>query len=364
MTTYDLIVVGAGIVGAACADCAAAEGLKVAVVESGMIGGGVTAAGMGHLVAVDGLPAELALARYSLDLWESLKDLPGAEFSRCGTLWIAANEHELTGIPDKLARLRAAGARAEAVDTAQLCELEPALAPGLAGGVLVPDEAVVYAPAVARRLLERACSRGAVLLHARAVALGDHTVMLDDGSRLDGQVLVATGVALPELLPELPLRLRKGHLVITQRYPGTVRHQLVHMNYTDSAHGDADSVAFNVQPRPTGQLLIGSSREFGSADTLVSLPMLQRMLQRAFEFLPVLRQLNALRAWAGLRPTSVDGLPYIGRVAGRSGVWVAAGHEGLGVTTAPGTARLLVDQLLGRQSELDPKPYDPVRVAA
>lgn len=364
MASYDLIVVGAGIVGAACADNAVAEGLKVAVVESGVIGGGVTAAGMGHLVAVDGLPAELALARYSLNLWESLKDLPGAEFSRCGTLWVASDAHDHAGIPDKLARLRAAGARAEAVDAAQLRELEPSLAPVLTGGVLVPDEAVVYAPTVARRLLERACARGATLLHARAVALGEHAVTLDDGSRLDGAVLVATGAALPELLPELPLRLRKGHLVITQRYPGFVRHQLVHMHYTDSAHGETDSVAFNVQPRPTGQLLIGSSREYGSTDTEVSLPMLRRMLQRAFEFLPSLHALNALRAWAGLRPVSVDGLPYIGRVAGRHGVWVAAGHEGLGVTTAPGTARLLIDQLLGRRTQINANPYDPVRVAA
>lgn len=364
MSSYDLIVVGAGIVGAACADCAAAEGLTVAVVESGVIGGGVTAAGMGHLVAVDGLPAELALARWSLGLWEELKDLPGAEFSRCGTLWIAANEHDHAGIPDKLARLRAAGATAEAVDAVQLRKLEPALADGLAGGVLVADEAVVYAPAVARRLLERACRRGATLVRARAVAVGDHAVTLDDGRRLDGAALVATGTALPELLPELPLHLRKGHLVITQRYPGTVHHELVHMDYTASAHGEADSVAFNVQPRPTGQLLIGSSREYGSSDTEVSLPMLRRMLQCAFGFMPGLRQLNALRAWAGLRPASVDGLPYIGCVAGRKGVWVAAAHEGLGVTTAPGTARLLVDQLLGRSSALDPRPYDPARVAA
>lgn len=364
MSDYDLIVVGAGIIGAACADCASAEGLKVAIVEPGTIGGGVTAAGMGHLVAVDGLPAELALARYSLGLWESLKDLPGAEFSRCGTLWIARDDHDRAGIPDKLARLRAAGSKAEAIDTAQLHELEPALAPGLAGGVLVPDEAVVYPPVVAQRWVERACGRGATLLHARAVALGDHEATLDDGERLAGAVLVATGCGLPQLLPELPLRLRKGHLVITDRYPGMVRHQLVHMHYTDSAHGETDSVAFNVQPRSTGQLLIGSSREYNSTDTEVSLPMLGRMLQCAFEFLPGLRQLNAVRAWAGLRPASIDGLPYIGRVASRRGVWVAAGHEGLGVTTAPGTARLLVDQLLGRPAALGMAPYDPARVAA
>ncbi|HET8899441.1 MAG TPA: FAD-dependent oxidoreductase [Rhodanobacteraceae bacterium] len=360
---FDLIVIGAGIVGAACADAAAAAGLTVAVVEAATIGGGVTAAGMGHLVAVDGVPAELALARYSLGLWEALKELPGGEFSRCGTLWIAADGEDLAAVPDKLARLRAAGARAEAIDARQLRELEPALAPGLAGGVLVPDEAVVYAPRVARQLLQRAGQCGARLIRARAVELGDHAVTLANGNVLTGAVLVATGSALPELLPELPLQLRKGHLVITDRYPGAIHHQLVHMHYTASAHGEADSVAFNVQPRPTGQLLIGSSREVGALDTTVSLSMVQRMLQRAFDFLPGLRQRLALRAWAGLRPASADGAPYIGRVASRRGIWVAAGHEGLGVTTAPGTAQLLLDQWLGRPSAIDVTAFDPARVA-
>lgn len=362
--SYDLIVVGAGIIGAACADVASAEGLKVAIVESGAIGAGVTAAGMGHLVAVDGLPAELTLARYSLGLWEDLRDLPGGEFSRCGTLWFARDEREHAGIPGKLARLRAAGAVAEAVDAAQLRELEPALSPGLAGGVLVPDEAVVYPPVMARRLVERACQRRATLIHARALALGEHAVTLDDGQRLLGNVLIATGGALQALLPELLIHLRKGHLLITERYPNMLHHQLVHMGYTDSAHGQSDSVACNVQPRPTGQLLVGSSREYGVSDSEISLPMLRRMLRCAFQFLPSLRQLKALRAWAGLRPASIDGLPYIGRVAQRRGIWVAAGHEGLGVTTAPGTARLLVDQLLARTPAIDARPYDPMRAAA
>ncbi len=364
MTDYDLVVVGAGIVGAVCADYARAEGLKVAIVESATVGGGVTAAGMGHLVAVDGLPAELALARYSLGLWESLRYLPGIEYSRCGTLWVARDDQDRARIPDKLARLVAAGVTVEVVDATQLYELEPTLAPGLAGGLLVPGEGVVYPPAVARQLVERACHGGAVLHRATACSLGDHEVTLDDGSCLHGAVLVANGCGLSQLLPELPLRLRKGHLVITQRYPGTIRHQLMHMHYTDSAHGETDSVAFNVQPRPTGQILIGSSREYGSTTVDVSMPMVRRMLRHAFQFLPGLQSLNALRIWAGLRPASSDGLPYIGRVAGRRGVWVAAGHEGLGVTTAPGTARLLIDQLLGRRPVIDMAPYDPARVAA
>jgi glycine/D-amino acid oxidase-like deaminating enzyme len=362
---FDLIVLGAGIVGAACAEYACAQGLKVAVVEPGTVGGGATAAAMGHLVAMDNDPAELALARWSLTLWDAYAALPQAEFSRCGTLWVAADEQDLARVPAKLARLAAGGVHARAVDARELYELEPALAPGLAGGMLVPAEAVVFAPAVARHLVDRAVAGGARFIAQAAARLEPGGVRLADGARLSGPVLVATGCALPALLPELPLRGRKGHLVITDRYPGLVRHQLLELGYADSAHGaDQASVAFNVQPRPTGQVLIGSSREYGREDAGVSMAMVQRMLARSFRFLPALRGLEALRIWTGLRPVGVDGLPYLGRVPGRRDVWVAGAHEGLGITTALGSARLVVDQLLGRPAAIDAAPYDPARAAA
>lgn len=363
MAVYDLIVLGAGIVGAACAERAAEEGLRVAVVEPGPVGGGATAAAMGHLVAMDDDPAELALSQLSLRLWERFADLPQAEFSRCGTLWVAREPHELDGVAAKVARLAAAGVQARRIDAAELYALEPHLAAGLCGGMRVPNEAVVYPPRVAQHLLQRARERGAQWHPGRrAVELTAQGARLDDGSELRGPVLVATGCALPQLLPQLPMRPRKGHLVVTERYPGRIRHQLLELGYADSAHGDADSsVAFNVQPRPTGQILIGSSREFGRDDRAVSPPMLQRMLERAFAFVPMLRELQALRVWTGLRPCTPDGRPYIGAFAPRPHTWVAAGHEGLGVTTALGTAQLLVEQLLGRAPAIDPAPYAPTR---
>ncbi|MBD8878992.1 FAD-binding oxidoreductase [Rhodanobacter sp. 7MK24] len=366
IASHDLIVVGAGIVGACCADAAAAEGLRVTIIEPGPIGGGATAAAMGHLVAMDDDPAELALAHYSLQQWEEFSDLQEAEFSRCGTLWVARGEHELRAAGQRSARLAAAGIQAHAVDAKTLYELEPELAPGMHGGMLVPREAVVYPPRVARYLVRRAQSRGAQLHAGRRVQqLTRDGVQLDDGTRLAGPTLVATGCALPELLPQLPLRPRKGHLVITERYPALLRHQLLELGYADSAHGDAgSSVAFNVQPRPTGQILIGSAREFDAADAEVSPVMLQRMLERAFAFMPVLRKLQALRAWTGFRPATPDGLPYLGAVPGRANLWVAAGHEGLGITTAPGSARLLLDLIHGRTPAIDPAPYAPSRVAA
>jgi glycine/D-amino acid oxidase-like deaminating enzyme len=364
MRPFDLIVVGLGIVGAACADAASAAGLRVAAVEAERIGGGATAAAMGHLVALDDDPEELALAQYSQRLWEPFAAFPASEFRRCGTLWVARQAAEQSEIAAKLARLSAVGIAARALDAAELARLEPGLAAGLAGGLLVPGDSVVYPPNVARMLAERARERGATLyLKQRAIALpAAGGVTLADGARLAGPVLVATGCALGELLPELPLRARKGHLVITERCASPVRHQVLELGYAASAHGsDAASVACNVQPRSTGQLLIGSSREFAFEGAAASLPMVRRMLLRAFEFLPNLRQLQALRVWTGFRPTTPDGKPYLGPVPGRRDVWVAAGHEGLGVTTALGSARLLLDLLMGREPALDLRPYAPAR---
>jgi len=366
IASYDLIVIGAGIIGASCADAASAEGLRVAIVEPGPIGGGATAAAMGHLVAMDDDPAELALAQYSLREWEMFADLKEAEFSRCGTLWVASNDRDLQAAATRASRLGAAGIDAQLIDATTLYELEPALAPALSGGMLVSREAVVYPPRVARYFVQRAQSRGAQLYAGRRVnKLLSSSVQLDDRTRLSGPVLVATGCALPELLPRLPMRARKGHLVITERYPNVVHHQLLELGYADSAHGDTDSsVAFNVQPRPTGQILIGSSREFSATDAAVSPAMVKRMLERSFAFVPALRTLQALRIWTGFRPTTPDGLPYLGAVPGTSDQWVAAGHEGLGVTTALGSARLMLDLIMGRQPAIDPAPYAPSRMVA
>jgi glycine/D-amino acid oxidase-like deaminating enzyme len=360
---FDLIVVGAGIVGAACSEAAARRGLKVAVVERRQVGGGTTAAGMGHLVALDGSSAELALCAYSLRCWRYLAQCSALEHQRCGTLWLASTPQQLSRVAERQGRLAAAGVRCERVNEARLYRLEPLLGPGLAGALRVVDDAVVYPPAVAAQLIADARSLGASLwLGAGVQQLCDDGVVLDDGTRLRGRVLVATGIALAELLPELPLRSRKGHLLITTRGSAVIRHQLVELGYADSVHANGAAVAFNLQPRPGGQLLLGSSREYDVADERVSMPVLGRMLNRGFRFMPGLRSLHALRAWTGQRPASPDGLPYLGAVPARPGVWVAAGHEGLGVTTALGSARLVLDLMLGQTPSLDPTPFDPLRV--
>ena len=166
----------------------------------------------------------------------------------------------------------------------------------------------------------------------------------------------------PGLVAELPIVPRKGHLVITDRYPGLCRAQLVELGYLRSAHGlGGASVAFNVQPRATGQLLIGSSRELVGRDGAVNHAVLGEMVRRAIWFVPALAGCDAIRVWTGFRPATPDGLPLIGRWDAVPGVWVAAGHEGLGITTAPATAALIAADIMGRAAPIDAAPYRPAR---
>ena len=365
-SSFDAVIVGGGIVGAAVAASCARAGLQVALVERDVVGGGATAAGMGHIVVMDDSEAQFVLTRYSQELWSALADeLPaGAEYERPGTLWIAADDEEMAEAERKQRFYRERNVPAELVSERELLELEPNLRPGLAGALLVPEDAVIYPPVAALYLSHLARDRGAALVVGHnVVAMGSGRVALDDGRELKGRFLVnATGAWAPELCGGIPVRKRKGHLVITDRYPGFVRHQLVELGYLKSAHSvSSDSVAFNVQPRSTGQILIGSSRQYGDETARVDQPMLTAMLERASAYMPSLGRLNAIRVWTGFRAATPDKLPLIGPASNDETVWLATGHEGLGITTSLATGGLMAAMLTCSQSAIPTEPYLPSR---
>lgn len=363
----DALIVGGGIVGTACAEALSAEGMRVTLVEATAVGGGATAAGMGHIVVMDDNESEFALTRYSRALWNALSSqLPdGVEFDPCGTIWVAADEEEMEGVRTKVASYAKHGVRTEILDAQSLAEAEPHLRAGLAGGLLVPDDRVIYSPCAAAWLLRQAVQRGATVRTGSAVKeIRSDGVTLQDSTVLPaGLVICAAGTASSELFPALDVRPRKGHLAITDRYAGFVRHQLVELGYLKSAHGHStESVAFNVQPRKTGQLLIGSSRQYGVAVRTVDHALLGKMLRRAVEYMPDLNALSIIRTWTGFRPATPDNLPAIGPCPGLANVYLATGHEGLGITTSLGTAALIRDIVLGRTPAIDATPFLPARL--
>ncbi len=361
-----MLVVGAGIVGAACAYELAKEKIKVAVVEANEIGTGATAAGMGHLVAMDDSEAQFALTRYSQKLWEELRPRSPAamEYQETGTIWVAADEDEMTEVQRKHDYYDARGVASEMLDTQALREAEPSLTKSLVGGLRVPGDAVLYPPCAAAFLMQEAVERGAEVYTGHAVtSIGGGTARMSDGTSFSAKVIVnAAGLHATRLTSGIQMEPRKGHLVITERYTGMIRHQLVELGYLKSAHSTrSDSVAFNVQPRKTGQLLIGSSRQYASEDRTVDEEIVGKMLRRAFAYIPELATLSAIRVWTGFRAATPDNLPLIGPSSADPSILLATGHEGLGITTSLATARLIADHLLGRASEIPSDPYLPSR---
>ena len=361
----DAIVVGAGIVGASCAAALARDGLRVLVIDAGGAALGTTAAGMGHVVVMDDSREQLALTRYSQSLWRVQSDAVRAasELEWCGTVWVAEDETQLDAVRAKQRLYRDHGIDTEVLDETSLLAAEPKLRPGLAGGLLVPSDGVIYQPAATMALLALARTMGAEVLEgmtveeivACGVRCGADTFRAD-------VVVNAAGAAAASLTPQLPVVPRKGHLVITERYPGFCRHQVAELGYLASAHVMTnESVAFNVQPRGTGQVMVGSSRELVGWDASVNRRVLGKMIARACAFMPALADLTTVRTWTGFRPATPDKLPLIGRWPDVPGLWIAAGHEGLGITQSLGTAALLADLLAGRDPVIDPAPFAPDR---
>jgi glycine/D-amino acid oxidase-like deaminating enzyme len=363
--TTDVAIVGAGIVGAACARELAKQGLRVIVVDRGFVGCGATAAGMGHIVVMDDSDAQFALTRYSQTLWDGMEsELPASvEFERCGTIWVAADEQEMREVHRKQAYYGDRGVSTQVLSASELRESEPNLRESLAGGLLVPGDSVLYPPCAAGWLLDRARDSGAdIRLGETVLEMGRGAVSLTSETISAQFIVNAAGQYAASLTPGINIKPRKGHLVITDRYPGMVRHQLVELGYLKSAHSvTADSVAFNVQPRKTGQVLIGSSRQYGHDDSAVDQGILSKMLERAFEYVPGLRSASSIRTWTGFRAATPDKLPLIGPHPEDPSIVLAAGHEGLGITTSLATGRLVADRILGRKPEIPTEPYLPSR---
>src|SRR5579884_3467474 len=202
---FDVAIIGAGIVGAACALECAQAGLKTAIVEEGIVGGGATAAGMGHIVVMDDSDAQFALTRYSQQLWQELRpELPqDVEYEQCGTIWVAVDDEEMAEVKRKSQYYSRRGVPIEILSAADMQRLEPNLRKGLAGGLLVPEDRVLYPPCAARFLIERAQNLGAkLLLGSPVVSIGSGRTRLADGTEFSARTIInAAGASSPDLTP-------------------------------------------------------------------------------------------------------------------------------------------------------------------
>jgi glycine/D-amino acid oxidase-like deaminating enzyme len=364
------------MVGAACALYAARAGLDVALVDRGPVAGGTTGAGEGNLLVSDKEPGpELDLALLSARLWADLAEEaglgPAIEYEAKGGVVVAATPDGLAALETFAAGQRAAGVSASSVAADQLHDLEPHLAPGLAGAVFYPQDTQVM-PALAAAHLVRAS--GARLLTGRTVTEVLRTadgavrgVRTDQGDLHAPAVVNAAGTwgsAVAALagvsLPVLP---RRGFVLVTEPLPRRVRHKVYAADYV--ADVASDSAALQTSPvvegTAAGPILIGASRERVGFDRSFSLPVVRALAAGATRLFPFLSEVHALRTYLGFRPYMPDHLPAIGPDPRVPGLFHACGHEGAGIGLATGTGQLLAQVLADKTTDLDLSPFRPDR---
>ncbi len=369
-----MVVVGAGVVGAACAYYAARAGLSVAVVEAGTIAGGTTGSGEGNLLVSDKEPGpELDLALVSLRLWDELAgDLAPAdvEYETKGGVVVAQTPDGLVALTKLADAQRACGVLAEPADGAALVELEPQLAPGLAGGVHYPQDAQVQPMLAAASLLRRARDHG-VRVHAgvRVVGIdrdsdGRVTGVVTSAGRLSaGAVVNAAGTWSGEVAAlagvDLPIQPRRGFILVTEPLPPLIRHKVYDADYVANVASSSAGLETSTVVEGTrgGTVLIGASRERVGFDRALSVPVLARLAAQAVRLFPFLERVATIRAYRGFRPYLPDHLPVIGADPRVQGLFHACGHEGAGVGLAPVTGSLVAAALTGTEPAVDLRPF-------
>lgn len=373
---HDAVVIGAGIVGAACCYYLARAGLKVAVIERGAVAAGTTGAGEGNILVSDKEPGpELELAQLSVRLWRQLDGElgPDAELEPKGGLVVAAGPEERRHLDEFAAAQAAAGVEVRTVGPAGLRDLEPHLADGLAGGVLYPEDMQVQPMMAAALMLRAARDLGAELrLHEEVTAIETAAgrvagVRTSAGGLSAGLVVNAAGTWAGELAARaglaLPVLPRRGFIVVTEPLPRMIRHKVYTADYVANvASGSAGlEISTVVEATASGTVLIGASRERVGFDRTSSMQIVGTLAAQAVRLFPVLAGVRAIRFYRGFRPYCPDHLPVIGSDSRLPGLLHACGHEGAGVGLAPATGYLIAQIATGKEAHVPLAPFDPGR---
>ncbi|WP_410672328.1 NAD(P)/FAD-dependent oxidoreductase [Amycolatopsis sp. cmx-4-68] len=373
------VVIGAGVVGAACARELSLAGFDVLVLDRGRPAGGTTSHGEGNLLVSDKGPGpELVLAQLSARLWPALvaeiaaadpRAAAATEFDPKGGIVVATTEAGAGALTAFAAAQAKAGVRTESLSTVDLAAAEPALTREVTAAVRYPEDAQVQPAGATLALLGSALAHGARLRTdtevTGAVVRGGRIT----GVRVPGEVIeadVVVNAAGPWAGPvsallgaPVAVRPRRGEVLVTTPMPGVVRHKVYDADYVGAVGSDAGGLQTSAVVESTrgGTVLIGSSRRRAGFDDTIRPDVLSAIAAKALRLFPSLADAAVMRAYGGFRPYVDDHLPVLGEDPRLANLWHATGHEGAGIGLSVGTARLLRELLTGAEPSMPPGAF-------
>ena len=360
----DFVVIGGGVIGMMTTLQLADAGHSVTLLERGECGREASWAGGGIVSPLYPWRYRASISRLSTwsegfypELSLRLMEETGIdpEYRQRGLLYLRVDDEA-----DAMAWAREVGKPLERVDADFVYAKEPDVAPGVEDALWMPTLGSLRNPRLVRALRKRLASMTKVRIHEGCEVTGFRrqgrriaAVETTSGTVPGDQVIVCGGAWAAGLLEQvgvrLPIRPVKGQMILFKAPPGRVRRVVL----MDGRY---------VIPRADGRVLAGSTLEETGFDKSLTHEARESLWESAVKIIPTLAECEVEHHWAGLRPGSPDGVPFIGRVPGVDNLYVNAGHYRNGLVLAPAATRLLVDQLLGREPIVDPAPYLPARL--
>ncbi|MBI3430096.1 MAG: FAD-binding oxidoreductase [Actinobacteria bacterium] len=376
MKKPDAIILGAGIVGAACALQLTNAGLRVLVIDRGAIASGTTGSGEGNILVSDKEPgAELTLAMRSRDAWFELSDDIGGgfELEAKGGLVVARTSEDIQELRALASRQKIAGVEAEEADGEGLRQLEPYLSEEISFGVHYSGDAQCQPMLATAQILRVVRERGGSVLpetNVTGISMKDGAVtgVVTSSGAYSSEIVVNAGGTWAGEIAALagsfmPIAPRKGFILVTAPLPQLIRHKVYDADYVANVASDDVSIQSSavVEGTRSGTILIGASRERVGFASNFDVSVLRLLAAQAIALFPVLKNVPLMRAYYGFRPYAPDHLPVIGEDPVVRGLWHAAGHEGAGIGLAPATAELVRAQITGSKSFMDAELFSPAR---
>ncbi|MDQ0163260.1 sarcosine oxidase subunit beta [Bacillus alveayuensis] len=379
--TFEIIIVGGGIIGSAIAYYVSKSGLSVAVLEKNELASGTSSRCDGNILAIDkdpGFDSQMSLASQKL-VDELSKELEyHFEYRAPGSILVCETEEEMMAAEKWVARQKEAGLPFRMLDQSDIKQESPFFADDLLGGLECKTDSTVNPYMFSFALAEGAKKRGVeVYTHTevqliKKLTTGDFEIETTNGLFIAKKVVNAAGVWASKIGKMLgisiPIQPRKGHIIVASRQQPVGLRKVMEFGYLMSKFGgkrkvdpltEKYGVALVFEPTESQNFLIGSSREFVGFNTTVNIDVIKCVARRAIRFYPKMADMLVIRTYAGLRPWTEDHLPIISHVDEVPGFYIAAGHEGDGISLAAITGKL-IDELIREESHTS-VPIEPLR---